>query len=194
MTLAPPLQKAFESACPSTMLRMVPLPRCASLRGGRISQSVLAAHLSVRVLQPPSHEPSSFRIRFRQIKRGRRSAERRMPSTVRAAHPDVATRMAGRGSALSAARSPSGASPRHSPRRSQPALAQPQNRFPAAGRGAVFCPPRPFCRGLTRSAWTGPFAGRPVPQGRPGADRIHPRAGTAPRSVFRKCPRERRPR
>ena len=60
--------------------------------------------------------------------RGRRSAERRMPSTVRAAHPDVATRMAGRGSASSGMRSPSGASPRHSPRQSQPALAQPQNR------------------------------------------------------------------
>jgi hypothetical protein len=32
---------------------------------------------------------------------------------------------------------------------------------------------------LARSARTGPCAGRPVPQSRPSADRIHPPAGTA---------------
>ena len=119
-----------------------------------------------------------------------REAKRRKAHAVHCPrrHPDVATRMAGRGSASSGMRSPSGASPRHSPRQSQPATG-----FPAAGQGAVFYPPQAICRGLTRSAWTGPFAGRPVPQGRPGTDRIHPRAGTAPRSVLRKCPRERRP-
>ena len=36
-------------------------------------------------------------------------------------------------------------------------------------------------------------AAQPFARVRPGADRIHPRAGTAPRPDFRKCPRERRP-
>jgi hypothetical protein len=54
--------------------------------------------------------------------------------------------------------------------------------FPAAGRGQVFCPPQAVCRGLTRSAWTGPFAGRPGPQSRPGA------RGHRSRSISRPSP------
>ena len=63
--------------------------------------------------------------------------------------------------------------------------------FPETRPGGRY-PLRPVTS-LPRSAETGRSAGRAVTQSRPGADRIHPRAGTALARAFRKCPRERRP-
>jgi hypothetical protein len=82
------------------------------------------------------------------------------------------------------ARPPCGASPRHSPAQSQPHLAQPQTRVSWTRPGREFCPPLSLPSAASSSR-TGPSAGRAVPRGRPGADRIHPRAGAAPAPSFR---------
>ena len=67
---------------PSTMLRMVLLPR-ANARG-RINEIVLATRLRARAL------PTTKPINSPPAPRGRRSAERRMPTMCRAASTNVA--------------------------------------------------------------------------------------------------------
>jgi hypothetical protein len=72
--------------------------------------------------------------------RGRRSAERRMPSIIRALNlvlPSRGGHRRGRGSAPNRARPPSGASPRHSLRLS-PRNSAPEPRFPGPGSGGSF--------------------------------------------------------
>ena len=113
-------------------------------------------------------------------KRGRRSAERRMPSTVRTSQC---------GSVLSGGRSPSGAPPRRSPGRTHPASAQLQ--FPRFLKpGCIGRYPLPPVSSLPRSAETGRSAGRAVARSRPGADCKSAR-GLRSRSVFRCASRTR---
>ena len=77
---------------PSTMLRMVLLPR-ANARG-RINEIVLATRLRARA------SPTTKPIDSPPAPRGRRSAERRMPTMCRAASTNVAVcRCVGRGCA-----------------------------------------------------------------------------------------------
>ena len=109
---------------PSTMLRMVPLPRAA--RGGGQNKLVLAAHFCVRAM-PTTTTP--FQKRFAPS--NKREAKRRKAQSnhwPRSTDKRCRRSMPGRGCAPNGARPPSGASPRHSPGRTHPALAQPQNR------------------------------------------------------------------
>jgi hypothetical protein len=108
--------------------------RWAQNRGEAPSPSLRST--SPRVAGRGEHTGSfSRRIRARVFadnheknQRGRRSAERRMPSIVRV-HRQHCYRRHRRGRAPNGARSPSGASPRHSPPAPTP-MAQPQAVFP----------------------------------------------------------------
>ena len=111
--------------------------------------------------------PELWQTEFLPDKAGRRSAERR---TLEAAS-------SGCSRARIAARSPSGAPPRHSPRQSQPALAQPRAGFPETRLGRASARIRlsqsnalRVDRSLCRPTGV---------QGRPGAGLQIPPAGTA---------------
>ena len=122
---------------------------------GRIAEIVLATLFRVRAL-PIDHAPKN---RFAPGKKGRRSAERRMP-TIAASHQqtlpladvsDAAARHADKCTQSAhlpayGARSPSGAPPRHSPGRTHPPLAQLQ--FPRFLRPGRAYDPEKACPGL----------------------------------------------
>ena len=150
---------------------------CPAQRG-RMSVSDLAARHRARVM------PTTTR---KKKDRGRRSAERRMPSIVRAtigniAAADIATDARQRG-ALAFRRFAA-----DSPRQSQPALAQPQAVFPGTRLRRVS--PAFACPSPARSAQTGLFAGPTV--SRAARERsANPRAGTASRSASRSASRKR---
>ena len=114
-----------------------PTPNPSPQGGGELQTNkfVLATRPAPEFCQPPSHERRSFRNPppaahdpekwspvFGQDHAPKKGGE----APKGACQPSSAPH--GRGSALIAARSPSGASPRHSPGRSQPALAQLQTR------------------------------------------------------------------
>ncbi len=132
-----------------------------------------------RVMPPPrrfasgTHDPEKWYPVFgsdHAREKGRRSAERRMPTIIRAF-------FGARQRAKIGARSSSGASPRHSPAQSQPPLAQLQNRVSSDKACREFCPVPPC---PVKRAPRGPVL---VPDERdPGAARersVNPRAGTA---------------
>jgi hypothetical protein len=141
---------------------------------------VLAARLRCAIVTRRDGFASNGREAFHLPPRGRRSAERRMPSTVRTLQC---------GSVLSGGRSPSGAPPRRSPGRTHPASAQLQ--FPRFLKpGCIGRYPLPPVSSLPRSAETGRSAGRAVARSRPGADCKSAR-GLRSRSVFRCASRTR---
>jgi hypothetical protein len=199
MTQAAP----FPSSSPPGLTRWSMLTRSESNTAGRLNKP--ASRMDCRVKpgndereivlathpRPSSAYDHTTKKHSPPAKRGRRSAERRMP-TMSAQHRQTLPLV----DALSAAahhfrrRARLPALHRGTRHRLSPRWLSPRTGFPQDTAHGVFCP---FAASEARSVRTGPFAGRPVPQSRPGADRIHPRAGTAPRSVFRKCPRERRP-
>jgi hypothetical protein len=67
-------------------------------------------------------------------------------------------------------------------------MAQPQNRVSRKLKLAGCFAQLTSSFGLARSVQTGPFAGRPVPQSRPGADRISSARGDRTRSRPSKVP------
>ena len=148
---------------------------------GRMSVSTLAARHRARVM------PTTTR---KKKDRGRRSAERRMPSIVRAFAnkctqyaPLVCCADARQRGALAFRRFAA-----DSPRQSQPALAQPQAVFPGTRLRRVS--PAFACPSPARSAQTGLFAGPTV--SRAARERsANPRAGTASRSASRSASRKR---
>ncbi len=78
MELAPPSEKNPRlSTPPPPRFARSPSPRSVSLRGGGQTKSFSRRCHTPELCERPSHEPSSSRIRFRQIKR-ERSAERRI--------------------------------------------------------------------------------------------------------------------
>jgi hypothetical protein len=120
----------------------------------RMSEIVLAAHPARPSLASPMARKLCGTKALPPNKKGRRSAERRNISWVRAS---------GRGGASSGTRSPCGAPPRHSPAQSQPPLAQPQAAFPETRLCWVLPNSRPVSvQRAPRSS--GPSAGRAVPR------------------------------
>ena len=118
-----PHQKSFLPHAPSTMLRMVPLPRTVCGGGETKSFSRCVSHPSFANHQ--AHEEKEL-----PPQEGRRSANRRTSHAPRVA--DKCTQSAQliccAAAAHVASRSPFGAPPRHSPGRTHPPLAQLQFR------------------------------------------------------------------
>jgi hypothetical protein len=153
---------------PSTTLRVVPLPRFASLRyavadkrkhsRGALTRPSYAHHHNAipKIDSPPANK--------REAKRRKAHCPTNLP---------LARQRAFVGGALAFRRLTAAlARPNASSLGSAPVPAFPETR--PGGR----YPLRPVSS-LPRSAETGRCAGRAVAQSRPGADRIHPRAGTA---------------
>ena len=177
-TLAQASDKPPRCTPPPPRKCAVPLPRCAGADKREHSRGA------------PSR-PSHANHHAQEKDRGRRSAERRMPSIVRAFAnkctqyaPLVCCADARQRGALAFRRFAA-----DSPRQSQPALAQPQAVFPGTRLRRVS--PAFACPSPARSAQTGLFAGPTV--SRAARERsANPRAGTAP-APLSGLPREQRP-
>ena len=184
----------------------------------RTVEGARAATLAPPVQEEPPHAPSTA-LRGGKIRSfSRRARVRALPTTTTPfPHRDSAPRKKGGSGApkgacqpsppadtgaLCAARPLSGGSAllRVAFRRSAAALARanasaigsaPVPAFPETRPGGRY-PFRPVTS-LPRSAETGRYAGRAVAPSRPGAERISSARRHRTRSVFRKCPRERRP-
>ena len=173
------------------LLRTPPPPRFgwspSPAARGRMQDSVLAAR------SRPSFCSPLRQGRLPPLLRGKRSAERRMPimSALRKQVYAVCATHLLRGCApLSGARPPFGAHACGTRHRLSPRWLSSRTGFP---QGTAF---RSFARSPHAPCVKHAPCGLPVDRG-PGAARERsaypPRAGTAPCSVLRKCPRERRP-
>jgi hypothetical protein len=135
--------------------------------------------------QPPRQEQSSFRFApgNKEGSGAPKGACQPLSAHRRQVYAVCATRLLSRQRASFGARSPSGASPRHSPAQSQPPLAQLQNHvsWDAAGAGVL---PASGLSSPASSSQTDPFAGQVVPQSRLGAGCISAR-GHRTCSAFR---------
>ena len=154
-------QRSVDSEAPSTTLRGGPPP---ALSRGRMHALVLAMRLGIRGLLS----------RFKKARPTRpnkmKGAERRKARTYWPCPAGPGARHANECCHSSAlrARSPFGAPPRHSPRRTHPDIGSALSpALPETRR--IRALPSATCLSLPRSAETGRSAGRAVTRGRPGA-------------------------